>query len=749
MTDDTQRDDATEKPNPQPPEAAQPPADEPAAPQDLTSPDASGWLDQEGDAAIPLPPPAASEQPEPAPQPDTNPSDEPEAVEAAYEAHEAASPSPEPPSMEPTEPPASDIKAPAPEAASEPDTTAPPADIKAPAPDIKSAPPVDLKAPAPKADEVPSPTPDPDPEEEAAVTPEVVEDPQVRLEDLLTDLAAVARKEGMRSLATEISKHQLSALREGRITAIVLGEFNHGKSTLLNALLGGEDILPMGITPTTAQITHLRYADRPEAIVHYDDSDRVHVPINELAEHVAQDVDVEPQYVEVGYPAPLLKDNLVLVDTPGVNDISRQRVEITYGYLPRADVIIYVLDANQVLKQSEITFIQNRLLRSNRDRLLFVLGKIDTLSDEERDEVETYARERLAELIGHVELYPLSARRALERPGSDAGFTHFREHLLHYLRDRRSFILIDSGVSGGLRVAGMLAQNLAIKRRGYALDRAELERRVAAVKARIKDARRAISQNLTLIDDTTKGLKATARHNIREFTERFNEALPREIERSTTEDIKKYLPDWIRDTYKEWLEQEGNAIARELERLAEEVIETTNRNLGEAVDAVQDELGLRPQSVDLEIDTMPYDVGVIAVGALGVSVAVFGSILAGGLLLIAAPVMAFMFKDRVEEQLREKALESGRRAIIESGERVEAEMVKVIDEHGEQLKTFVESAGDRLYKQVNEALEQVVRDTADKDADRKELDEHARRAEGEVKRIVSDLRTLRASLLEG
>ncbi|MEL6182876.1 MAG: hypothetical protein AAFS10_28230, partial [Myxococcota bacterium] len=77
----------------------------------------------------------------------------------------------------------------------------------------------------------------------------------------------------------------------------------------------------------------------------------------------------------------------------------------------------------------------------------------------------------------------------------------------------------------------------------------------------------------------------------------------------------------------------------------------------------------------------------------------------------------------------------------------EAEMIRVIDDHGEQLKTFVESAGDRLYKQVNEALEQVARDTADKDADREALDERAKLAEEEVDRIVADLRSIRNQLV--
>ncbi len=85
--------------------------------------------------------------------------------------------------------------------------------------------------------------------------------------------------------------------------------------------------------------------------------------------------------------------------------------------------------------------------------------------------------------------------------------------------------------------------------------------------------------------------------------------------------------------------------------------------------------------------------------------------------------------------------------IQESGQRVEAEMLRVIEEHGEQLKTFVEAAGDRLYRQVNEALEQVVRDTSSKDADRKVLDRRARLAEEEVERTIAALRKIREGLL--
>ena len=566
-----------------------------------------------------------------------------------------------------------------------------------------------------------------------------------RLEGLLVDLAKIASDEGMRTLAAEIIEDRLPALREGRVTVVVLGEFNHGKTTLLNALLGGE-VLPMGITPTTAVITHLRRAEEPGVTVYYDDERTVPGTLAQLPKLVGADQTTEPRYVEVRYPADILEGNLVLVDTPGVNDISRQRVEITYGYVPRADVVVYVLDAGQVLKRSEIAFIRDRLLRDNRNRILFVLGKVDALDADERAEVETYAREKLAELIGPVELYPLSAKRALA--GGDAGFDAFRQRLSGFLDERKAYILLDSGVSGGLRVAGMLRQNLAIKRRSYELDHDELQRRVDAVRVRLRSARKAIYENLDRIDETVSGLKMTARHNLREFTTDFADALPREVDRASVAEIKKYLPDWISDVYKAWLEKEGTALARELERLAEEVIETTNANMAEAVEDVQDELGLERGALRLEIDTLTYDVGVYALGTLGVSIALLSSVVVGGLVLLATPLLALFVKDRVDKRVKALAKDEGDRAIREAGARVEEEMVRVIDEHGSRLKTFVEAAGDRLYQQIDEVLHQVLSEVADKSVDRVALDTDAAEAETRVVAITAQLRALREELVQ-
>src|SRR4029078_6354947 len=110
----------------------------------------------------------------------------------------------------------------------------------------------------------------------------------------------------------------------------------------------------------------------------------------------------EVAHVEVGYPADILQGNVVLVDTPGVNDLNEQRAEVTYGYVPGAHAVIFLLDSGQALKDSEREFLASHVLEGSRDRLIFVLGKIDLLGPGERSAVDTYVREGLAKTVGEL-----------------------------------------------------------------------------------------------------------------------------------------------------------------------------------------------------------------------------------------------------------------------------------------------------------------------------------------------------------
>ncbi len=168
---------------------------------------------------------------------------------------------------------------------------------------------------------------------------------------------------------------------------VVAGEFNSGKSALINALLG-QKLLKEGVTPTTASISMLRYGDDGKLLV---ESEHVHVQ---------------------SAPVELLRE-ICIVDTPGTNAIIRQHELITTEFVPRADLVLFITSVDRPFTESERTFLQ--LIRDWGKKVVVVLNKIDILQDStELAEVESFVRENALALFGSMpELFPVSARQAL------------------------------------------------------------------------------------------------------------------------------------------------------------------------------------------------------------------------------------------------------------------------------------------------------------------------------------------------
>lgn len=169
---------------------------------------------------------------------------------------------------------------------------------------------------------------------------------------------------------------------------VIVGEFNAGKSSFINALLG-ENLLKEGVTPTTTQINIIRY----------------HV------EH--QETISDKNILEIGAPIPLLKE-ISIVDTPGTNAIIRKHEEITSQFIPRSDLVLFVTSADRPLSESERAFLQQ--IRDWGKKLVLVLNKVDLLqNDDEVRQVESFIIENIRSLLGiQPEIFSVSSRLALQ-----------------------------------------------------------------------------------------------------------------------------------------------------------------------------------------------------------------------------------------------------------------------------------------------------------------------------------------------
>lgn len=174
--------------------------------------------------------------------------------------------------------------------------------------------------------------------------------------------------------------------RQERLIVIV-GEFNHGKSTFNNSLLQSK-FLPMGIRPTTATINIVKPG--PLQIEAVDQDDNVtSLPADETAlQAFIGDAEVEwIKEIRVTVPDFPLDPTYRIVDTPGLNDLNQARSAVAYRYIPEADIVFFLLKADQPLSKTEREFLEETLLKNGLDKIVFVLNFASLLEEEEEEEV--------------------------------------------------------------------------------------------------------------------------------------------------------------------------------------------------------------------------------------------------------------------------------------------------------------------------------------------------------------------------
>jgi hypothetical protein len=295
-------------------------------------------------------------------------------------------------------------------------------------------------------------------------------------------------------------------LREDRLIVAFVAEFSRGKSELINAIFFadyGDRMLPSSAGRTTMCPTELLFdASKPPAVEllpiqtrasHSGITEYKRFPeewtvlpldvgspesMQEAFRHVSQTLRVTPEEAgrlgfEVGqasdlyrigedgmvevprwrhalinFPHPLLKQGLVILDTPGLNAIGAEP-ELTLSMLPNAHAVLFILAADTGVTQSDLTIWKEHICTggSVRRGRMVVLNKIDGQWDELKTMAEIDAEiSRQAQSCADIldlplaQIFPVSAQKGLvAKINDDAG-----------LLARSRLAMLESALSGEL-----------------------------------------------------------------------------------------------------------------------------------------------------------------------------------------------------------------------------------------------------------------------------------------------------------
>ncbi|WP_017209094.1 dynamin family protein [Clostridium beijerinckii] len=188
-------------------------------------------------------------------------------------------------------------------------------------------------------------------------------------------------------------EHFIENLNKKEIMVPVLGIQGAGKSSFLNAILMEENVLPTDVDETTCVPVEVRYGENTdEAVVYYLNGRKENIRIKELEKYVHNDYNeannLKVSKIVLYNKSDVLKDDIVLVDLPGVGSLTPQNQKTTLEYVDKLTAGIFLIRTNPPITRSEKSFIN--ALWPKLANTIFVQNKWNDESVEDANEAREH-----------------------------------------------------------------------------------------------------------------------------------------------------------------------------------------------------------------------------------------------------------------------------------------------------------------------------------------------------------------------
>lgn len=523
-------------------------------------------------------------------------------------------------------------------------------------------------------------------------------------------------------------------------TIIVLGEFKRGKSTFVNALIG-EDLLPADVLPTTATINALMYENtRHVEVVMHDGTIRQGKATKEYLSQFSASNETNAanvKFVQIGCQAPILKHKVVIVDTPGVSDINEQRVQVTYDFIPKANAVVFLLDATAPLKLSEKEFIDNHLLSIGLDNIIFVANKYDDIDEEEGEDVISDTKARMYKAFhgklgnrdaSEIVILPLSAKMALQ------GVLQHDESLIQAsgiqaVQSKLQEILEEGSVTTGklerytARLKTILQQQITSLQNDISLQQVDKEELEKAME-NLRNLMQGYDKHKSAVDAYTaeqqKTIIAMTDKSLLTFHQKLKDNIADQIEAYNGADFKEFVETRVTKLLKRNMEEWVEAYSPRIDELLVQLEQNLSWGMSNYFKSEIDlHSGFQTGAASTQRFSFQFEVNDVSSATIQAGALTAGG--AGLLMLIGGPVVMpfvgflaypFLQKKFLKDKLRDakeqlKPLLNDQ--LIKSMCVLQNEVHKAIEERVDCIKDNTNKAyvslADKLKFQLNEAIQ--------------------------------------------
>jgi len=260
-----------------------------------------------------------------------------------------------------------------------------------------------------------------------------------------------------------------SSLNTDNLIIGFVGKMNMGKSSIINALIFGDNVLPTSPTPMTVTLTSIKYGEQESAtvtIITAEDFDEIcrikdvsdnsepeekvnsakdlydaivkidnyknllgktkMIDLQEYEDYIGSEgkLSALAKSVIITLPKKELQD-VTIVDTPGFNDPISSRDDDTFNFLSQANVIVLVPDPYNTFDVTDMYLLESQISKAGIGKMVVAINKFDTLGNVSWDDelnkritkrngiVTETENDIIKELLKDCKIIPISSIMAL------------------------------------------------------------------------------------------------------------------------------------------------------------------------------------------------------------------------------------------------------------------------------------------------------------------------------------------------